>query len=622
MRALTLLVLLVVVGCADVRRPDWNLRFASPELRARVFAIDVRILRGGCGVERVAFSGTLVPGAESPSPSRLSAGTYGFEARGANTLCRYVAAGCVDVELPSAAPIDIMLESVAESDRCSSDRCVEGLCEGIDFGDGRVPPPPRAIRPAQGARGPSPILFEWASSPGADRYELELGPCVGAIADCATGEITSTPMLTRTELLDRGRWLWRLRACNDAGCSSPSRARIITVGAEHDVDDDGRADLIVGAPLEANGGIANAGAAYAYTNVSAMMSMRLASVPENGARVGTAITTADLDGDGVLETYVGAPFADGSGSDEGMVLRFPGARPIESDAARPDSAFGSALAHCDVDADGFDELIVGAPGRDDGRGAVEVFFGPDRERLWTLSAVVQPASAFGAQVDCGDFDADGTLEVVVSAPGQNVGSSNGSGSVYVFRGEGTADVVLTQPEREADASFGATLHVLGDVDGDGIDDLLVGAPGASGGGRAYLYRGRLGTLPTTAEVISNPGGLMDSFAAAVSGGGDTDGDGARDFAIGAPGGRTVYLYAGSSAPSELVLTPLTTLTSVAERYGSAVTLVDVSLDFLADLAVGSPMVGEVILHRGVVNATPDTVLTGPPGADFGARLGR
>lgn len=611
-----------LLGCADVRRPNWNLRFESAELRARVFAIDVRILRGGCGSEQVAFAGTIVPGAESPTPSRLSAGTYGFEARGASTLCRYVAEGCIEVDLPTTAPIEILLGEVGESDRCPSDRCVDGLCDGLDFGDGRVPPPPRAIRPAIGARGPSPVLFEWASSPGAERYELELGPCDGAIADCASGESTSATMLTRTELLDRGRWVWRLRACNEAGCSSPSRPRIFTVGAEHDVNDDGRADLIVAAPLEANGGVANSGAVYAYTDVTGMMSMRLGSVPENGARFGSALTTADLDGDGALETYVGVPFADGAAGDEGLVLRFGGARPIPSVAPRPDSAFGAALAHGDVDGDGFDDLVVGAPGRDDGRGAVEVLFGSAMERSWSLSAVVQPASAFGAQVGCGDFDADGVLEVVVSAPNQNVGSSNGSGSVYVFRGEGTADVVLTQPEREAGAGFGTTLSVLGDVDGDGIDDLLVGAPGASGGGRAYLYRGRLGALPTTAEVITNPGGVTDSFASALSGGGDTNGDGARDFAIGAPGGRTVHLYAGSSTPSELVLTPLTTLTSVADRYGSAVTMVDASLDFLADLAIGSPMVSEVIVHRGVVNATPDTVLTGPPGSDFGAGFSR
>ena len=622
MRASLLFVLLCGVACADVRRPDWNLRFETPALRERVFAIDVRVLRGGCGTERVAFSGTMVPGAPSPTPSRLSPGSYGFEARGANTLCRYVAEGCVDVDLPTSAPIEIVLGEVGELDRCSPDRCVDGLCEGIDFGDGRVPPPPRAIRPAAGGRGPSPVLFEWASSPGADRYELELGPCSGALADCVPDGSTSTSMLSRTELLERGRYVWQLRACNEAGCSTPSRARLLTVGAEHDFDGDGRSDLVLGAPLEPNGGRTNAGAAYAYTDVGGGISTRLASVGENGARVGSAIATADVDGDGMLEAYVGAPFADGGGSDEGVVLVFPGARPFESPNARADSAFGSAVAGGDVDGDGYEELVVGAPGRDDGRGTAEVFFGPSLSRSWSLSAVVQPASAFGAQVACGDFDADGLLEVVVAAPGQNVGSSNGSGSVYLFRGEGAADVVLTQPEREADARFGGTLSVLGDVDGDGIDDLLVGAPGASGGGRAYLFRGRLGGLSTTPETIANPGAVGDGFGSALSGGGDTNGDGARDFAIGAPGGRVVYLFAGSSAPSELVLTPSVTLTSAVERYGASVTLVDVSTDFLADLAIGSPGANEVVVHRGVVNMEVDSVLTGPPGSDFGAAFAR
>ena len=622
MSRVVVFIVMLTGGCTDVQRPDWTLRFESSELRARVFATDVRVLRGGCGTERVAFEGTLVPGTEPPAPTRLSAGTYGFEARGASVLCRYVAEGCVDVQLPTSAPIEVELSAVAESERCTAERCVDGLCEGIDFGDGRVPPPPRAIRPAAGARGPSPVLFEWASSPGATRYELELQPCVGALAECAFGDPRVTPMLTRTELLDRGRHAWRVSACNDAGCSSPSRARIVTVGADDDVNDDGRADLLVGAPLEPNGGMANAGAVYAFTDVSGMRSTRLASGPENGARVGSAITTADRDGDGVLETYVGAPFSDGAASDEGRVLVFPGARVIESLDRRADSAFGASVAHGDLDADGFDELVVGAPGRDDGRGAVEVLFGPSSARTWSLSAVVQPASRFGAQVACGDLDGDGLLEVVVSAPAQNVGSAVASGSVYVFRDEGPAEVVLTQPERQADAGFGTTLRVLGDVDGDGIDELLVGAPGASGGGRAYLYRGRLGGLTTTPETILNPGGADARFGAALSGGGDTDGDGARDFAIGAPGERAVYLFAGSSAPSELVLTPLTTLTGTDDRYGSALVLVDASLDFLADLAVGSPMTAQVIVHRGIVMAAPDTVLTGAAGSDFGVVFAR
>ena len=80
----------------------------------------------------------------------------------------------------------------------------------------------------------------------------------------------------------------------------------------------------------------------------------------------------------------------------------------------------------------------------------------------------------------------------------------------------------------------------------------------------------------------------------------------------------MYLFAGAGAPSELVLTPILTLTSPVERYGSAVTLVDVSTDFLADLAIGSPGANEVVVHRGVVTTEGDSVLTGPPGSDFGA----
>jgi hypothetical protein len=173
-----------------------------------------------------------------------------------------------------------------------------------------------------------------------------------------------------------------------------------------------------------------------------------------------------------------------------------------------------------------------------------------------------------------------------------------AGRVHLFFIDGTLDSV---PDMTLDGQFpgdlfGASVAGVGDVDGDGFGDLVVGAPGrGAGAGSAYLFRGA--TTPGLVHAVRYDGaGAGDAFGAAIAGGGDLNFDTRPDFAIGAPGasggiGHVGIVHGATSVPSAMAQTLVpTTPASYASRpsFGSALALGDLTGDGIADLAVGAP----------------------------------
>jgi len=161
------------------------------------------------------------------------------------------------------------------------------------------------------------------------------------------------------------------------------------------------------------------------------------------------------------------------------------------------------------------------------------------------------------------------------------------GRAYVFMGGSPMDprspFVIEGPS--PNTQFGGEVSGGGDHNGDGIPDLVVGAPNdGSVNGRAYVFYGP--TFPSNASqgLLLDPGGSF--FGRAIASDGDVDGDRVDDILIGLPGDRRAFLFLGRTGGMDTAIdVVLTSNGALAAEYGSAVFLADVTADGLADYMV-------------------------------------
>jgi hypothetical protein len=234
-------------------------------------------------------------------------------------------------------------------------------------------------------------------------------------------------------------------------------------------------------------------------------------------------------------------------------------------ARAPEAGAAVNPLRCDFDGDGRSDLAVGVPGDNKGRGAVNVQYSPDGflgKAAYLLRPTTVPGSSgagqrLGSALACGDFDGDGFADLAIGIPGE----SADRGAVVVLYGSaaGLADTFgiyfdedgLPGQSAAPGDRFGEAL-VAGDFDGDGVDDLAIGAPGKSvlpqsppgppiaAAGAVHVVFGSMnGLVPGTAQTFTpaTPGSCCIAGAAhygAALAAGDFDADGIADLAIGAP----------------------------------------------------------------------------------------
>jgi murein DD-endopeptidase MepM/ murein hydrolase activator NlpD len=303
--------------------------------------------------------------------------------------------------------------------------------------------------------------------------------------------------------------------------------------------------------------------------------------------------------------------------------------------AEPQQASG-----CDFDGDTFDDIAIGIPGEsiDDvaDMGAVQVIYGTRaglaaaRSQLWHQDVTDilgdgELNDRFGDALACGDFDNDGRDDLAVGVPSEDVPVDSGAVQVIYGTRAGlrairnqvwTADSLRVPGVAESRDRFGSAL-AAGDFNGDGFDDLAIGAPGERigddlplAGSVTVLYGAAAGLDAPGSQLWSqDSGGIAggaesrDLFGAAVAAG-DINGDGRADLAIGVPGedlgdlrdaGGVKVIYgraAGVAAAGDQLFTQDTAgIVGEAESFdmmGFATVMGDFDNDGRDDLAIGAP----------------------------------
>lgn len=384
-----------------------------------------------------------------------------------------------------------------------------------------------------------------------------------------------------------------------------------SVSSAGDINGDGLADLVIGAPRGDDAGD-YAGEAYVIygkagldrglidlTFLSAGDGFAIQGY-EAGDLAGYSVSSAgDVNGDGIDDLIIGAIYGGEAynGGTAYVIYGQLGATRGRLDLANLSASEGYTLfgaydgvgisvsAAGDINGDGIDDLIIGAPGADAG-GAFVVYGKAGAPRALVELASLEPADGFEIQGEnprdlaglsvssAGDVNGDGIGDLIIGAPGADAGG-DGAGMAYVIFGQtgasrGLLDLSSLAASEgfviQGDAPFdgaGVRVSSAGDVNGDGIDDLIIGATGNDAGGAnagaAYVIYGRPGATRASIDLSSLSssdgfviqGGAGDR-AGSVSSAGDVNGDGIKDMIIGAPanGGYgaafVIYGQAGST----------------------------------------------------------------------------
>jgi hypothetical protein len=342
------------------------------------------------------------------------------------------------------------------------------------------------------------------------------------------------------------------------------------IAAAGDVDGDGYEDLVVGAHWDDDGG-SSAGAAYLVYG---------AATPTSGSLdTGTLKATGDASSDNLGEYVDGAGDINGDGYDDvlvgsdstetaylvyGAATAFTGTYDISLlagltiDGSSVDG-FGGVAGVGDLDGDGYADLSVSATYGDSDSGAVYLWYGTTSSAGTTTpasaDAMIEGASSYdflgryGDAITAGDWDGDGLRDLAIGAPSEDSVASGG-GQVMVFEGTGSrlsgtflttdADVTIDSDDTSGDAFLGQSIANIGDQNGDGTDDLAMGAhyydSAAYDAGGAFVFYGSASGWTSTdlaSADVTVTGVAMSDYAGRHVAGGDLDGDGLSDLVVGA-----------------------------------------------------------------------------------------
>jgi|FLOH01.1.fsa_nt_gi hypothetical protein len=327
------------------------------------------------------------------------------------------------------------------------------------------------------------------------------------------------------------------------------------IAAAGDVDWDGVADFMIGARESTflNAAI-TPGSITMYSGATGLPIYRIDGTSHTSALGTVMCTLGDINGDGAADFIAGDPmYSIGSYTFEGAFWVYSGSdgSVIFWDTGTPSSFFGNALALLDdLDADGLPEFAVGAP--NEGSGMVHVY-SPGKQKKIRSFAAPDPNANFGvALASIGDLNNDGHQDLIVGANRYDGPGGNDIGAAYLISSR-DGSVLHRFDGWDSLNEFGKVVASIGDLDGDGCDDVMVSAP-----------HGRLGLSLSVGivEVYSSVSHALiynltgnnpnETFGASLVNLGDQNGDASDDFLIGVPYRNTngipgvAVLYSGAS----------------------------------------------------------------------------
>ncbi|HNA56702.1 MAG TPA: FG-GAP-like repeat-containing protein, partial [Chitinophagales bacterium] len=355
------------------------------------------------------------------------------------------------------------------------------------------------------------------------------------------------------------------------------------VAGAGDINNDGYDDIVIGA-YNYDNGQTNEGRAYIYmgsaSGISATPALTL-EVNQAQCNFGSSVAAAgDVNNDGFADVIIGAYNYDNGQTNEGRAYVYHGsatglnATPVsimESNSAQ--AYFGwSVGGDMDVNGDGFDDVIVGAYNQSNGQaneGLAYVFHGSASGIITTPAAtreMNQVNAFFGESVsNAGDVNNDGYDDVIIGAYLFDNGMST-EGAAFIYHGSPTGISAAPITQLEANimfAYFGYSVDAAGDINGDGFDDVIVGAYifeyDQQDEGRAFVFPGSVTGVSDVPDAVMERNEINANFGYAVCGGGDFNNDGFSDVAVSAPkkdfavtdaGG--VFVYHGSNCTPHLL----------------------------------------------------------------------
>ncbi len=410
----------------------------------------------------------------------------------------------------------------------------------------------------------------------------------------------------------------------------------MSVASAGDVNGDGFSDIIIGASeydkMAAN---ANDGIAVVYHGSAGSVSAFPAAQIQAGqldADFGYSVSDAgDVNGDGYADVIIGAPFYDNGQVNEGVAyVGYGGANGtinnltlIQLDQAN--AHFGYSVSGAgDTNGDGYDDVIIGANLYDMGgnldAGAGFVFYGSSSGiQLGLTNAVYLPqanARAGSSVSSAGDINADGFDDVVVGAPFYD-NAENNAGAAIVSLGSAngiqTGGGIATLTILQATAELGNAVSGAGDVNGDGFADIVVGAyhfennPNTINEGAAFVYHGSktgINTVPNALLELQKAGAWLGY---SVSDAGDVNGDGFDDVVAGAiyyangqanEGATAIFL--GSASGVDHDPASVIEFNQANALLGSSVSSADLNGDGYSDIIAGAPFYSGNQVSEGAV----------------------